>query len=744
MPPTEEGTRPFIGRAEILDALRARLGTAREGRGGFTWIFGDVGVGKSFLAQELAREARSAPMEVLSGRAPALENPPPLHLISQALQHLGSEEDASGRGAFRPSALAFVPAAGPDPVLLGFVPRMEGPGEEPDRFDDRLLEQMVAPSFSGEGGTSWVFSQLSDRLLSHAASHPVLLILEDLQTADAPSLEFLGYLAPLIEDHPLWVVATLLPRPSLSELVKLTLERVGRATRTEEITLRPFTAPELAEFVRTLDGEYRMRPEEITRWHSQTGGNPLFVEQIVRSRRERGADRSTTEPSIREMTEFLARQMAELTEEEQRAVTVAAVLGKEFSFPFLLRASGEPEERLAEITERLSSRGILREQPDERFEFVRDDLRLQIYSDLTETRRRLLHRRAAEALEATGTADAATIYALARHFQLGRVEDKSALYNRLAGDFAARSFTPEVARDHYARALDSLRQATPYDAEGELELMIELAIQLDRVGELQAAERCLRDVLARPKLVQIARPTQKALLHLSLARILYDQGRMDDANHLTMELLARYDPEAGPIPLIAIHRIRGEVLYYLGLYEESLNQTDEALAIARTQHNAREIALATQRRANVLGMIPGRFPEAVAAGRLAAEELERQGDLGEAAYARMFLGVLMSQHDRVDEGLQELENAVRLAENAHDQRRIGWALFNLADLLRETGQVSEARARNGRARQILEHVGDRFGLIQSRIIEGKILLGLGEASDAEVELLEAYRLSREL
>ena len=248
------------------------------------------------------------------------------------------------------------------------------------------------------------------------------------------------------------------------------------------------------------------------------------------------------------MTEFLARQMAELTEEEQRAVTVAAVLGKEFSFPFLLRASGEPEERLAEITERLSSRGILREQPDERFEFVRDDLRLQIYSDLTETRRRLLHRRAAEALEATGTADAATIYALARHFQLGRVEDKSALYNRLAGDFAARSFTPEVARDHYARALDSLRQATPYDAEGELELMIELAIQLDRVGELQAAERCLRDVLARPKLVQIARPTQKALLHLSLARILYDQGRMDDANHLTMELLARYDPEAGPIP----------------------------------------------------------------------------------------------------------------------------------------------------------------------------------------------------
>jgi tetratricopeptide (TPR) repeat protein len=744
MAPAEETVRPFIGRLEVFEALRRRLELAHNGQGGFTLVVGDVGVGKSILIQNLAREAHAKGLEVLVGRVPSLENPPPLHLIRQAL---GSESESASAplwGGLRPPPLAFVPTRGTDSVLLGFAPRMGFGSEETESMEERLLEEMVDPGTSGEGGHSWIFAQLSDRLLSRTETKPTLLILEDLHTADMPSLEFLEYLAPQLETHPLWIVATALPRASLTELLKICLERITRATRSDEVTLRPLSAPELGEFVRRLDGTLELRPEELTRWHSQTGGNPLFVEQILRRRKERGRAQGGAETPIHELSEFLARQLAELSDEEQRVLTVAAVIGKEFSFPLLLRASGEEEERLAEITEQLIARGVLREQPDERFEFVRDDLRGQIYGNLTETRRRLLHRRAAEALEAVGLADVTTIYALARHFYLGRVDDKAATYNRLAGDFAARSFASEIARDHYVLALESIRRATPHDPEAELEVQLELAIQLDRVGELQAAERCLREILEHPKLMEVARPTQKALLKVSLARVVADQGRMADSAQMTAELLAEVGDDVGPTILVAIHRMRGEVLYYLGLYEESLQHHDKALELARAQHNEKEIALETQRRANVLGMIPGRFEEAVKSSRLAGEELERQGDHAEAAHARMFLGVLMSQHGRVEEGLKELDESMRLAEKAHARRHLGWALFNQADLLLELGQTEEARIRNGRSRQILEQVGDRFGMIQVRIIEGKILLAAGETTPAEVELLEAYRLSREL
>jgi predicted ATPase len=743
MSPAEEHTRRFIGRSEVLDALRRRLELARQGLGGFTWILGEVGIGKSLLIQELARESRSPPMEVLSGHAPALEKPPPLHLINQALQSIGSSDGTTDRGGPRPSPLAFVLAAGSDPAGLGFVPRMGGSRDGADRLDDRHLEQMVAPSFSGEGGTRWMFSQLSDRLLSRSEDHPVLLILEDLHSSDAPSLEFLAYLAPRIEGHPLWVIATALPRPSLPELVKRTLERVDRTARTEELTLRPFTAPELAEFVGTLGGDHPLRPEEITRWHSQTGGNPLFIEQIVRWRRERGADPASGERSISELTEFLAQQKAELSEEERRVVTVAAVLGKEFSFLRLQRASGEREERLAEITERLSSRGILREQPDEGLEFAHEDLRLQIYSDLTETRRRLLHRRAAEALEATGTADAATIYALARHFQLGRVEDRSALYNRLAGDIADRSFSPEVARDFYARALESQRNLDPENADAESKLVLELGRLTYELGRLQEAEAILRDFLDRRRDDPRISPGIRATLEIYLGRVLTARGDIPAATELAKKVLSSPGLEDQLLVRIGAHHQLGQACYFVGKYPEALAHHTEEQRLARELGNERVMAHAQMWRAGVLAMT-GQGDQAVAEAREVAVILDRSGSIAESAQGHLFLGNMLADNkttplDR-QEAIAELEKAVLLGEKAQDPRRVGWALCHTAGLLFEEGRFQEADGKAERAADILARIGDRVGQSISMKVRGQIAMERGAYDLAETDLLQAHRL----
>jgi hypothetical protein len=77
-------------------------------------------------------------------------------------------------------------------------------------------------------------------------------------------------------------------------------------------------------------------------------------------------------------------------------------------------------------------------------------------------------------------------------------------------------------------------------------------------------------------------------------------------------------------------------------------------------------------------------------------------------------------------------------------RRVGWALFNIADLQREMHNLGGATLANERAREILDRVGDRFGLTQTLIVAGKILIDQGEWARAEIELLEAYRLVREL
>jgi tetratricopeptide (TPR) repeat protein len=144
----------------------------------------------------------------------------------------------------------------------------------------------------------------------------------------------------------------------------------------------------------------------------------------------------------------------------------------------------------------------------------------------------------------------------------------------------------------------------------------------------------------------------------------------------------------------------------------------------------------------------GQAEDAMAEARDAAKTLERLGDAREAAQAHLFLGVVLGGSPfttpRYPEALSEFSEAIRLAEKSHDSRRIGWALFNLADILRESGKLDEAAERSARSREILERVGDRFGLVQSMIIQGKIELDRGEYDRAEADLLDAYRLVREL
>jgi len=143
-----------------------------------------------------------------------------------------------------------------------------------------------------------------------------------------------------------------------------------------------------------------------------------------------------------------------------------------------------------------------------------------------------------------------------------------------------------------------------------------------------------------------------------------------------------------------------------------------------------------------------RCKAAITEAREAAAALERVDPARESAQAHLFLGVLLTNLPTPpahhEEAIAEFAEAIRLAEKAQDPRRVGWALFNTADILRDAGQFEEAVEKAERAREILSRIGDKFGLVQSIITRGKIAIDRGEYDLAEADLLEAYRLVREL
>jgi len=740
----EPADRPFVGRAEAIDQLRRRQDEARAGRGGLSLVVGEAGVGKSSLLRLLAEESAARGMVVLAGSPDPSPSAAPLALIASVLA-----SDRKGVGASRPrrepssSLASMVPLAPSASPVVGFAPSADAWARRGSGAEEASPEAPAGPAEGGGTADRRSFPALAGELRRLVEAGPTLVILEDLDSADDASLEFLVYALPELARHPIWFVGSTLPLPQVPEARRAYLERLQREAGVEEVLVRPLTPQELPELLHVLAPDHDATAEEIALWHAQSGGNPLFLDRLLRRTVGPLPGAGPVAPAPEEL-EALARSLDALPPEEARVLGFCAVLGPSFPFALLNAATGEDEERLAEIVESLVNRGILREGVDERLEFLREGLRGRIYAQLTIGHRRLLHRKAGEALEATGAADTPTIYALALHCYLGRIDDRSALYNRTAGELAAHHGSPTVAKLHFERALESHRRAHPADALGELELLLDLVAQLDRLGELREADRVLTDALRRPALSEAASPGQRALARLYRARLYADQGRWGDADTLTQELLSSPEAQLGARTLMAAHRLRGELLYYRGEYLEALHHHELAQRIARSLHDEREIALEAVRVANALAMLPGRATEAMASYRLASETLVGLGDFGEAAYAQLFLGVVESQHGRTLEGLRELDKALTLAEEGHDPRRTGWARFNLADLERERGDLEAARRHNARALQILTGVGDRFGLLQVHLIEGKIRLAEGQPARAEVELLEAFRLAHEL
>jgi tetratricopeptide (TPR) repeat protein len=736
-------TVPPIGRVEIWNAILRRREHARGGAGGLTLLEGTNGVGKSSFFGALVEESERIGFRVFHARAPSLENPPPFLVLQEAILRPRADDEAAPRApAERPSPLAEVSgAASAVGTALGFLPEAER-----GRTDLPPLAAHLLSSSEGAGDVrssrQRLYEGFAEPLFLAARSGPALLAIDDLQFVDPATIEFLTFLVPKLAERPLWLFATSLPAVRLPPELATAVDEWVKAGQAERVVLRPFTEREVPEFVRWVDPKREIHATEVSRWFEATGGVPMLLEQLIRGREAalRGPPRQQDERRLALEPRAL---LEEVTDPELKLLTLAAVAGRDVSFPLLIKATGQDEESMAEEVERLVEIGILREKPGEVFEFLREDVRFELYSRLTGPRLRLLHRRVGEAIESLGATDLTTIFSLARHYYLGRVDAKAVDFNRRAAEFARRAHSSNVALVHYEQALEAYRRAFPEDLPGELDLMLQIALERDRVGELRRAEQILREALARPAVLTAATPDQRALFGLLLGRILADQGRWDEADRTMQNTLPSIETATDPMLKVYGLRLRGEILFYRAEYGEALTHQQEALSAAEATGNPHEVAIQRVRLANVLSMTPGREVEALALYHEAGETLRDLGDNAEAAYAYLCHGVVLSQHGEVDQGLEELVIAAELADRAHDLRRLGWAHFNIADLERLRQRLPEAERHNQTARELLEGIGDRFGLGQTYLNEGKLHLLAGELELATQSLEEAARLFRE-
>ena len=437
---------PLAGRAVELDEL-----TAAGAGHALVLVTGDAGVGKTRLLAAAAARLRGVGWRVLYGRADEDGMVPYQPFVEAFRDHL-AHDPRLGLAEHERLATAAAPAA----MLL--------PELEPLLNDDRppAWEEPEAARYR-------LYVAVASLLARLAGRGRLLLVLDDLQWADRPSLRLVRELIAGPGAREVLVLGAARAEDPAEPLADLVAE-LHRERRLRRIALRGLEATAIAEF----DGVESLADAEALAL--ATRGNPFLIEHLLPQLAGAGLraqlERMEVPDAVREV---VTRRLRALPDDVRDTLAVASVLGTTFRLSDVEAITRRPALDALERAER--ARLIEPGAETDHFAFAHDLLRRTVYGTLSASRATRLHQQAGEALEAAG-ADAAE---LVRHYSAALdVGDPSRLVGpclELARRHAEAHAHAE-AIEHYERALVALRRGAA-DPALEAELLLGLAASLE-------------------------------------------------------------------------------------------------------------------------------------------------------------------------------------------------------------------------------------------------------------------------
>jgi tetratricopeptide (TPR) repeat protein len=440
---------------------------------------------------------------------------------------------------------------------------------------------------------------------------------------------------------------------------------------------------DVAELVGAVAPE---RAGEAAWLYRETEGLPFFLVEYLAA----GAPPDGSLPEG--VRDLLAARAAAAGETGWQLLTAAAVIGRSFDVGILRQASGRGDEETVAALEELTVRGLVREV-GEAYDFTHDKLRAFVYEEAGLARRRLLHRRVAEALarRARGRDPAALAAVVGRHLQLAGEEGEAAGWFRRAGDHARAVFANREALAHYqaALALGHRDAGGLHEALGDLHTL---------QGDYDAARSSYEAAAAR------ARGGGLAALEHKLGSLHHRMGEWDaaDSHFAAAAALAGRDGDAAA--RARLHADWSLTLRRRGQADQALEQAEQALALAEAAGDVQALAQAY----NILGILAGGLGDRDGARR----HLERSLALAEALpdpSARIAalnnLALACRAAGDLERSLDLTTSALALCASQGDRHREAALHSNLADLLHAAGRPDQAIAHLKQAAAIFAQVG---------------------------------------
>ncbi|MGI8401273.1 MAG: helix-turn-helix transcriptional regulator [Gemmatimonadaceae bacterium] len=738
MPKPDEA--PLVGRSAELALLSKTIDEAAKGAGRSVFLVGEGGIGKTRLAAAAAERASKRGWTVAIGRAYPVETGVPYALFSDALLPL--------LRSLEPTSLAVLTRGGA--AALGHIfPTLGPPGErvgasagaDPSEMKARLL---------------WNFTQLLGRL---ASRQPVFIVLENLQWADASSLELLHFVARQIQGEKIILLGTYNEADSeLNPVLRSTERSLVGLGALIVVRLGPLQQGDVEEVVQQTFGVDKNTTRQFSAMlYDWTRGNPFFVEETLKSLTESGTltqhdgrwtgwdiDKLQLPSTIRDVVKA---RVDRLSTNARTLANLAAVIGTRARHETLASVSGLSETDVILSLDELTAHRILTEAASEdaiQYDFTHPLLQQVIYGELGQARARQLHATAAEALESL-YGDAAPAHAdeLALHFARAHSKTlarKAVSYLYAAGRAAIEKYANREAADYLAAALEHLdKDPTIVDAPRE-EILSTLARTRQRLGEYDAAMtlwgRARKEAVTRGERGVVADIDRR----MGLA--CYWSGRFADALAHYETGLVEAAASQDRATTVRLRLAKGIALQDLGRLKEAQVEVEAALASAAEGGMQNDSLLSRAHRALLLLYTwtgPLDLAREHGTQAIAYAEAARQRMLEWTAHWGMAL--LAGVSGDAPTFLEHLDASDRLAEQMHSPLLPLWSAELRVQYHSGTGDWDAAIEIAERAIVLAKSLSQRTLLPRLYVWSGLIYLWRGDEDKAKKYFDEAWKLA---
>jgi adenylate cyclase len=491
----------FIGRQKLLKKLNQSLGRMSTGQGQISFVSGDSGQGKTALVNEFSHQAEQSDPDLLvvQGRCAAYSGLGDSYLPFRDVLRLLTGDEEALRSLGNISSIQANKLWEQAPLSNQIVHKF-GPG-----LVNTLItgDSPVNPILAEDQSSGYIFEQFTLVLQKLSASHPLLIVLEDLHWADRASISLIFHLSKRIQGHRIMLLGTYRP-------IEVALERQGQRHPLDNLLnefkrlfgdfildLNQISAAEKSHF---LDDLLDLEPNDLSAAFRQTlfrktKGHPLFSIELLKDMQLRGDlvpdgnQRWVESPSLdwkilpSRIEGIIAEKISRLEKGLYEIAQVASVMGNPFPAQVIAAVLEKDEWELEkQISGELARQHRLVQNLGDMpfgdgylssFEFAHDLFREFLYNQMSAGERRLLHGKIASVLESYQQTHLepgsnvrggdhlprfTAISSLAYHYDQAGNQPKTIQYRILAGEEARGQYAHQNALKHFERALELIPQ----------------------------------------------------------------------------------------------------------------------------------------------------------------------------------------------------------------------------------------------------------------------------------------------